>query len=175
MLALATGLLLATPPTVLHVRLSAGAGLSHGLLGPRAELVFGHLGVFGAIGLPQYAWGSFQGFGISPAGGIRYLGTPNEKFSWFVSAQVAKFSYTITDPVCCEFNQENRTSASVTVGLDARAGPAIFSFAVGPAWTAMRRRFRQGGPVIDEGVKYGGGLATDVFIPDFELAVGTEF
>jgi hypothetical protein len=94
MLALAMGLLLAAPPA-LHLRLSAGAGLSHGLLGPRAELVFGHLGVFAALGLPQYAFGSLEGFGISPAGGIRYLATPDKTFSWFLSAQVAKFAHTI--------------------------------------------------------------------------------
>jgi hypothetical protein len=177
MLALAMGLLLAAPPA-LHLRLSAGAGLSHGLLGPAVELRLGHFGVFGAIGFPHYAYGKFEGLGgIFPAGGIRYRTTPDEPFSWFFSAQIARFTSNMdyVPGVCCETFEENRTTSSLTLGADARAGPIIFSFALGPAFTWYRRKQTQGGIYSQEQLGSTLGLGTDLFIPDFELAVGTEF
>ena len=160
---------------------TAGGGLSHGLLGARAEVRWGPVGVFGALGFPQFAYGSYDGAGVNPAGGIRLYATPVSRGSWslstFLSAQVGKFETTIrNDAGCCEWSQENRTSYSATVGLDARNGPVAVTFGIGPAFTQYRRTSQRGGGAIqDSGLQTSGGLGTEGFIPDFELAVGFAF
>ena len=150
----------------LHFSLSGGAGLAHGLAGLKIEGRYGPAAAFAGVGL---------GWGIRPAGGIRYYFANGESGAGFVSLEYAYSNESYYDRSCCEYYDDTYHNFGAILGYRFRFARGFLELGIGPAWTLLHEKGVPGVGVAYDRTRVTFGHSGYNGFPDFDLALGFEF